>query len=359
MIGTTMRYCLDCGLHRRASNLPAVLDQRRKRIFWTAYMLERSIARTMGRPYSVSDREIDVDLPANIDDALDTEEEVVDAIAESALEPAPVTPLTAAIHIFQIQRIESRITRVVCRVDKPVTSINPDKITELKSQLEDWKANIPKVQDPRNKEKHPYVTIYYHLTQYHKAIVLLFLPFLPFLTPSHRDFRQIAHSAGQICQLSKRLHDDQTYVSFSLLALHANFVAGLVLVYCFCKYPAIFDPTFSSDIRACSAMLYIIAERWPQARKVCGAFDRLVTATVERELNIPGRSKKPGPMAAWNQNGTNYTPTQGVDANVSNISNDGLWESFEAVLEGNQMNTEIWTFDNIFNIMDYPSPSVV
>ncbi|EMT64822.1 hypothetical protein FOC4_g10007513 [Fusarium odoratissimum] len=36
MIETTMRYCIDNGLHRQATNLPPSLDERRKRIFWTA-----------------------------------------------------------------------------------------------------------------------------------------------------------------------------------------------------------------------------------------------------------------------------------------------------------------------------------
>jgi hypothetical protein len=38
---------------------------------------------------------------------------------------------------------------------------------------------------------------------------------------------------------------------------------------------------FSSDIRACSTVLYIIAERWQAARKVRNAFESLVSATIE------------------------------------------------------------------------------
>ena len=37
-----MRYCIDNGLHRKSSNIPPSVDERRKRIFWTSYMLERS-----------------------------------------------------------------------------------------------------------------------------------------------------------------------------------------------------------------------------------------------------------------------------------------------------------------------------
>ncbi|KAF4494145.1 transcription activator acu-15 [Fusarium agapanthi] len=281
MIETTMRCCIDNGLHRQATDLPPTLDERRKRIFWTAYMLERSVARTMGRPHSISDRDIDVALPANIDDELDTDEAILAAIVESNQHPAQITALTPAIHIFRLQQIDSKISHTVCRVDKDVSEIKPQKVTFLRQALEEWKAAIPQT-DPGNKP-HPYLTTDYHMIQYHKAIILLNLPFLPSLTPLSPTFHEIVHSAGQVCSLSKRLHDRQTYISFSLLSLHANFVAGLVMVYCFCLDSSIFSPKFSSSVRACSTMLYIISERWPRAVQARNAFDRLVAATIENE----------------------------------------------------------------------------
>ncbi|KAM0083652.1 hypothetical protein ACKRZS_004104 [Fusarium odoratissimum] len=241
-----MRYCIDNGLHRQATNLPPSLDERRKRIFWTAYMLERSVARAMGRPHAISDRDIDIALPANIDEELDTDEAILATIAESNRYPLRIT-------------IDSNISHTVCRVDKNVSAIKPHKVARLRQALEEWKAGIPETV-PENKP-HPYLTTDYHMIQYHKAIILLILPFLPTLTPQSPTFHEIVHSAGQVFSLSKRLHDQQTYISFSLLSLHANFVSGLVMVYCFCLDSSIFSPKFSSSVRACSTMLYIISER--------------------------------------------------------------------------------------------------
>jgi hypothetical protein len=311
----------------------------------------------MGRPYAVSDRDIDVDLPANIDDALDTEAEISAAIAQSVANPQQITPLTPAIHIFRLQQIESKIQHTVCRVDRPVTSIKPQKIEALRSALEEWKANIPctNTRQHESDTRHPYLTADYHMTQYHKAIVLMILPFLPSLSPDHLDFRRVAYSAGQICQLSKRLHDDQTYISFSLLSLHANFIAGLVLVCCFCMDPSIFDPRFSSDIRACSTMLYIISERWPLARKVRSAFDSLVAATVEGQHHSSVPSKM-GPVVPITStpSGADYSAhASTVPGRVDNVP---IWDSFETVLGDYQINTETWMQDSIFEAMDtFPS----
>ncbi|KAF5644902.1 transcription activator acu-15 [Fusarium sp. NRRL 52700] len=339
MIETTMRYCIDNGLHRQATNLPPTLDERRKRIFWTAYMLERSVARTMGRPHSISDRDIDAALPANIDDELDTDEAIHAAIAEAEIHPSQITALTPAIHIFGLQQIDSKISHTVCRVDKDVSGIKPHKVTRLRQALEEWKAAIPQT-DPQNKP-HPYLTTDYHMIQYHKAIILLNLPFLPTLTPQSPTFHEIVHSAGQVCSLSKRLHDQQTYISFSLLSLHANFVAGLVMVYCFCLDASIFNPRFSSSVRACSTMLYIISERWPRAVQARNAFDRLVAATIESDHD--------------ENNGLVRTEDD------VHVSQDGfvadepghleVWNSFESILGDHQIDLGTWMHDSIFDTM--------
>ncbi|OAP55799.1 hypothetical protein AYL99_09951 [Fonsecaea erecta] len=369
MIGTTMRHCLDGGLHRKTNNLSNLLDQRRKRIFWTAYMLERSVARTVGRPYSVSDRDIDVALPANIEDWYETEEEITAAIAQSLANPHRITSLTAAIHIIRIQQLESKISHTVCRVDKPISELNPHKITKLRNALEEWKAAIPYVSHPEKEGKLPYSTTDYHMIQYHKALVLLFLPLLPSLSPSHPDFRLFAYSAGQICQMYKRLHNNQSYISFSLLALHANFVAGLALVYCFCLDPTLFDANFSSDIRACSTMLYAISERWPAARKVRNAFESLVSATIEGNHGVPssssaassssGRTTRvsaritPGQHAVDEQSMLTHGAGNDNNSNryAENRMQDSVWDSFETVLGDYQIN-ESWMYDGIIQAMD-------
>ncbi|KAF5704607.1 transcription activator acu-15 [Fusarium mundagurra] len=339
MIETTMRYCIDNGLHRQATNLAPTLDERRKRIFWTAYMLEISVARTMGRPHSISDRDIDVALPANIDDELDTDGAILAAIAESNQHPSQITALTPAIHIFRLQQIDSKISYTVCRVDKDVSEIKPHKVTRLRQALEEWKAGIPQT-DPENKP-HPYLTTDYHMIQYHKAIILLNLPFLPTLTPQSPTFQEIVHSAGQVCSLSKRLHDQQTYISFSLLSLHANFVAGLVMVYCFCLDSSIFSPKFSSSVRACSTMLYIISERWPRAVQARNAFDRLVAATIESDHESNNGILRSEDDLHVSQDGFGADEPGQLE----------VWNSFESILGDHQIDLGTWMHDSIFDTM--------
>jgi hypothetical protein len=166
------------------------------------------------------------------------------------------------------------------------------------------------------------------------------------------DFRRCAFAAGQVCQLYKLLHDKQQYISYSLLALHASFVAGLVMVYCFSMDKSIFDGKFSSDIRACSTVLYVIAERWPATRKVKNAFESLVSATVEGGslkgsmdiLQSGSNSSVPGLLPLVTPESRNVAYGEGETAS-------DVWDLFETVLDERDHSFR-WTQEGIFNAMN-------
>ena len=306
MIGTTMRHALVMGLHRkfRGSN---VVDQRRKRSFWTMYMLERSIARTLGLPVCVSDRDIEVDLPANVPEDIEDETAMQNALQQSS----GAIPISAFIHIVRLAKLESKIYSSIHRVDRPGKEILPHKMVRLRQLLDNWKdeisAVIPSTTDEGAPSPNSYMSRHYHVLHYHRVLLLLLLPNLTSLGPTHPDFQLCVSSAGQVVQLYKRLHDHQNILSYSLIALHATFVAGLTLVFCFLASDrAIFTPAFSSNIRACTTVLYIISERWPAARKVRDAFERMVSLTVERDDEIVGGG------------GTNIVSAAGVSTTKAN-----------------------------------------
>lgn len=55
--------CVELGLHRqKRSSRISFKSELNKRLFWSAYFSEREIAIAMGRPPSISDHDIDVDV---------------------------------------------------------------------------------------------------------------------------------------------------------------------------------------------------------------------------------------------------------------------------------------------------------
>ncbi len=62
-VGLAMRNCIEMGLHRRTMKKRSILEnEMRKRIFWVCYCLDRQISIILGRPFAISDRDIDVEV---------------------------------------------------------------------------------------------------------------------------------------------------------------------------------------------------------------------------------------------------------------------------------------------------------
>jgi Fungal specific transcription factor domain len=89
MFGTTMQLVTALGLHRRQLSKttrggPAYVDQElRKRIFWSAYTLDKYLSVMFGRPRLLSDEDIDQDFPDEVNDEdmfLETPPRIQDAM---------------------------------------------------------------------------------------------------------------------------------------------------------------------------------------------------------------------------------------------------------------------------------------
>jgi hypothetical protein len=63
-IGLAMRTCIDIGLHRRVPGRRCSLfdAEMGRRIFWTCYCLDRQVSIVLGRPFAISDRDIDAEV---------------------------------------------------------------------------------------------------------------------------------------------------------------------------------------------------------------------------------------------------------------------------------------------------------
>lgn len=60
--GLAMRGCIELGLHRPAPvRTSPLMEEMRKRVFWTTYCLDRQVSIILGRPLAISDRDIDVE----------------------------------------------------------------------------------------------------------------------------------------------------------------------------------------------------------------------------------------------------------------------------------------------------------
>jgi hypothetical protein len=142
-IGLAMRLAIDLGFHRRGrSSLDnPSLSEMRKRVFWSCYCLDRQISIILGRPFAVSDRDIDADLPSDVDES--EEDPTVLRMAPNRTEQPAVssTSMSCFIHICRLRIIESNIQQNIYRVDQPDVEVS--EIDKYLQQLEAWREGIP------------------------------------------------------------------------------------------------------------------------------------------------------------------------------------------------------------------------
>lgn len=331
MIGLAMRTAIDLGLHRKdyEKGFDAQAVQKRRCLFWTVYTLERIIAISLGRPFSISDRQIDVELPDEGDQAG----------SEDHLK------LAHAIALFKLRQIESRIQHSVYRADKPLSSLQP-KLDALYSDLQQWKASVMEALPPGVDRNYP-------MLHYNRAVCLLVQPFLAILQATDPYYHICLRAAGDTCQSHKRLHQSLDY-GHSFIAVQTVFVAGITLLYgLWTQAHAVWSVSLSNDIRACSLVLFVMSERAAWVTKYRDAFEILVDAAMEKLLQN-GEANLCETAAAQVQQSSNPAGAAAAADDMPHVEpkdSSGTWRMVEELASwiDQEQGTPLWmpAFDDL------------
>jgi len=240
-----------------------------KRLFWSCYTLDRQTSIVLGRPFAISDRQIDAELPLDINDPATT------AVLSQDIS-STIPNLSSFIHMTRLRRIESKIFDEIYRIDEQAF-ISEIQINSMISELDSWRASAPLAHPDSHQI---YETENYYELYYHKAIRLLIQSRI--LDSGFHDqwLKVCIRSCGQICQIYKRFHQ-KFAIGYTHMAVHSIFVAGITILYCLWVNRSLFGISTMNDIRACSTVLFILAERKPDTRKYRDVFEALATAVMD------------------------------------------------------------------------------
>ncbi|KAF5588774.1 transcription activator acu-15 [Fusarium pseudocircinatum] len=317
LAGLAIRQCLELGLHkqRHVDRQNMEVDDHRKRLFWSAYIFERKIALVLGRPFALSDEEIDLSLPAAMDhgDHATTPDEMPQHSLDNGSQYK--TALSFHRQHIALYQIHSEIRLALSRMKKtPAKEGLRTTTSKLLQQLDQWKKQVLETfsedsskgsdgsrrltdllreQDNADSEESSSSETSQDqgflkrsvemektelVLEYRKARRSLLQPLMtenchnyPFETT---DYAACAESSGQICRLYRRLHR-LSPIPFSLRDLHAVFLAGFTLVYCIRMCPSIYSVERIGDVGACSTVLYVITEQWSSAKKYRDVFETI------------------------------------------------------------------------------------
>jgi hypothetical protein len=293
--GLAMTMCIELGLHRkRRSSRVSLESERNKRLFWSCYAYDRELAIVMGRPPSISDHDIDVDFPLDIDEATQDLRVLRKALLQDRSKPAtPQTSMTTFIHLLRLKRIEADIQHKIYRVDKAQSAEWLYKTTDaFLEKMIAWRDAIPPeaiIAPPDAADRHSFRGDEYrrydnYLASYHKAIRVLLQPRLYEKTIDPRYLELCAEACRGVCEVYKQLHARIPLV-FSSVSLQTVFLAGLTLVYCM-WHDTSNSNGFSSfgALSDCSVILYVMTERWPASRKYRDMFEAVKKAVLDAIL---------------------------------------------------------------------------
>ncbi|KAL4922638.1 fungal-specific transcription factor domain-containing protein [Aspergillus aurantiobrunneus] len=273
MMGLATRICVDFGLHREAQyrGLRPYEAQRRRRLFWSVYLNERSVAWSLGRPFSIADEEIDAEPPADIDDSLpDGAADELFGTPRSPGEQWDGPNIRCFIACIRLSRISSSTRTRVYRLDRDLPSLLPEVHPILQS-LHEYQKSLPCL----SAYEDDFIQMHWNNT-----IRTLLHPFLSILPPDDELARRCLHASGQMCQHFKRLRQrDSTWYSF--LLINTLFMAGLTICLCLFRSPHLWTISVSNDLRACSSALFVMAERHPSVRKYRDALETAINRVMD------------------------------------------------------------------------------
>ncbi|KAH8896716.1 hypothetical protein GQ53DRAFT_838243 [Thozetella sp. PMI_491] len=308
--GMAMRHCVELGYHRSVVKYRNAMDplanEMSKRCFWVAYDIDRVASFILGRPVGISDAAVDVEPPSDIND----EDITKDGFRCSPRsDPSdPPTTMTGALHAIKLRQLWSKFSDNIY----PNVAHSPGErnaqfgvsIETLRQELEDWRATTPDTYDHSNlRPLSVFASKSWFQLAYNYSILLLYRHYImesPDASYSQqlqhacenkdavdRAFEVCADHARDICIRYRQLYQTQgSHLQFTWGSLHILFLGGLTYLYCLWRSPYVRQQvrpaTVINTCMACTTVLVIIAERWPQA----GAYRDIFESLSERTVNM-------------------------------------------------------------------------
>ncbi|KAH6672765.1 fungal-specific transcription factor domain-containing protein [Plectosphaerella plurivora] len=277
--GIISKSIVQAGLHRcpyRYGHLSPDDRSMRKRVFWSAYVLDRFLSQSLGHPNGIQDSDIDVCLPG----CRDLHEPVTNSVA---------SPSTLEQHRLQVQavlashvRCSQLIGRMLEIFHKSIHVRDSDgrAVLFLKADLGAWGNNLD---DPRTNRSSlsglgPDPAVFPFIS-FHYSLLLVNRPSLS-LDPDTAEF----HAAIQACVAAGttiiRTMEQQTNLGYPLFwtgYLSAVWMSGLVLAFAFqLKMHSAANAT--SGISSALKLLTVMGSRWRMALHCRSVLSTLLTS---------------------------------------------------------------------------------
>ncbi|EXJ82798.1 hypothetical protein A1O3_06613 [Capronia epimyces CBS 606.96] len=327
--GLLFKTLVAAGFHRcpfRSAQLSAYHCDMRKRVFWSAYAIDRYLSQALGMPFIMSESDIDICPPGTAElhrpvrtrhTEVSSPEEVLahlpldhptlgttkaqDVLTRTSVDPVSPLESEPGRHPRQLgQEIVnnfvacSRLTsQTLSLFHKAIRNrvISRDKVLDLTSEVHAWWNALPNdLQEdqivPSGQPKPTLAPFFKFL--YHHSVILINRPFLslPATSPDFRSSLQTCINSSRAILRSVQDHVKQKdFLPWPGL-LAGVWTAGLVLALA-CKlrlYPLL--KTYL-DLDVCLSLLQDMGTRWANARRCHASINMLLDALKSQAEGVP------------------------------------------------------------------------
>ncbi|OJD36274.1 c6 transcription factor [Diplodia corticola] len=206
-IGIALRSALRMGLHRSMNDrFNPIENESRKRIFWVIRKMDIYVGALLGLPHTMSNEDVDQELPAELDDEYITETEYL------SQPPGHVSLITACNAHTTLIDILAKVVRVVYPIKGKTHILQGQKIMsytvsyadirELEKDLQQWMENLPMALKPGG-EASILVTRVRQLLRmaYAHTQMMLYRPFVHYVSksPTCASLDKRAYACASAC----------------------------------------------------------------------------------------------------------------------------------------------------------------
>lgn len=130
LTGAAMRSCVDLGLHREPSR--GIIEEEsamelRRRVFWMAYCMDRTVSPALQRPLSIPDSNINALYPSSVDGQ-------ISPVGEDPSVPVLTSP---TVRLIEYNRIQSQLTEIHFQ-GKPLNQNWSDWLADMEQSIDRW-----------------------------------------------------------------------------------------------------------------------------------------------------------------------------------------------------------------------------
>ncbi|CRG87566.1 Protein STB5 [Talaromyces islandicus] len=228
LVGLAARLALGMGLHSSSTynDMAFDMEQRRKRIFFSIYMMDRVVSNALGRPFALHDDDIDISPFEGVDDECITPDGIQN---QSALRPSL---MAIPLHILALRKIASKIAKQVYS-NRQTASLSLEErenvLQSLHKELIDWRRGMP-FPLPDTNSQVPHLTTNWFDFNYYTHIAMLYRPSPLLPTMDQERIKILLEAASMSLRQAFNMHQQQRF-AYNWLNFLTLFTSTLSLIY--------------------------------------------------------------------------------------------------------------------------------